>query len=1195
MPKVTWLHLSDWHQEGVSFDRDVVQAALIQDIKNRKSIDKKLENVDFVVFSGDAAQNGKQPEFEAIRDHLFAPVLTELGLPPDRLFVVPGNHDLDRDIVKKYYPPGLQKPLTSDQEVQNWLCDDRARAKALEGFGDFDAFFANYTSQANGTYGTVGRPKMASNSKVTIVGFNTAWMCARHEDGNGKVDDRGHLVLGEPQVIAALKEAGESDLHIAVMHHSFEWLSDFDRHRVEKRIKDWADFILWGHAHSPEVNTLDGTAGSCTTIPGGACFGERAATHPRWTNSYNFVHLDRSKGTGIVYLRRWDDCDGKWQPHTISGGRHPLKLAPRLKITGKSRSSKRRPDLAAAEQRYRDLLLETCDILDLANLPEQDRGVVMQRLDIRRLYVPLRVRIEADPEDSKDAAWDAMEQRRTGKHGTSPEEHNATHPVGERLGAAGRLMILGDPGAGKTTLTRWIATAYLLRLKADPALAELPDVATLPEADLLPIVIRCRDLDGKTGTLEQMLTRTLRAAELSTQEAKDVTAFLHRKIKSKSALLILDGLDEISSSGERARLCTQIERIVVAHPELPVIATSRIVGYREMGRRLGRNFEHLTLADFSKDDKDNFATRWCALVERPERKKDATAELIADIHSSDRIERLTGNPMLLTTMALVKRKVGRLPQRRVDLYEQAVGVLLNWRSELDEPLDPKEALPQLRYLAHAMCDEGVQRLPKSEIIKFLTQMRKEYPNLRAVHDRPPEEFLALLESRTGLVMEAGREKYGGRLVPVYEFRHLTFQEFLAASALVEGEFRNRNRSLTLAELIAPLVDRTDQNDFMGGNQIAESWREVLRLCVTLCKSDDVENVLATIQGEASLSRAVLAALCLSDEPNVSDACAEMIISHLLLHADNESIYLSHTDMRRAGEVLAAGRWRDIFKKIALERFFNTKPLMRFNPGGYWSTCAVVKLPINIEKWIDEQIYILQSGDEIDSAAAYLEIMQATYDGNLKDSPQSLIKKLIEAIFAHLASSPPLAHSAAWALAWLAEKKKWIPDQIETNHLQTLISNKSVDLGLARCIIWVIAASGIKTSISADTLIYLAQRLDDADEWIGTAANNSTDEHLFITALQTYIESDDIKSREWAMGYIVHMAPRDERIFLSEEIRSYGPWIDPRTPISATRIKNVAKELEIPREDVIARYKDLSDRFGLGLKLECEGPEAGQAD
>ncbi|MEK8020538.1 MAG: hypothetical protein VSS75_027040 [Candidatus Parabeggiatoa sp.] len=93
--------------------------------------------------------------------------------------------------------------------------------------------------------------------------------------------------------------------------------------------------------------------------------------------------------------------------------------------------------------------------------------------------------------------------------------------LGESLKATQRLVLLGDPGAGKTTLVRWLVTAYLLKMKADPDFAELPDVATLPDKACLPVLIRCRELDEScfTGALDDILRQTLRKAQMTVQEA----------------------------------------------------------------------------------------------------------------------------------------------------------------------------------------------------------------------------------------------------------------------------------------------------------------------------------------------------------------------------------------------------------------------------------------------------------------------------------------------------------------------------------------------------------------------------------------------------------------------------------------------------------------------------------------------------
>jgi NACHT domain len=545
---------------------------------------------------------------------------------------------------------------------------------------------------------------------------------------------------------------------------------------------------------------------------------------------------------------------------------------------------------ATAEERYRELALETCDLVDLINLPEGDRHLAVRQLELRRLYVALRVRPLAEKRAEKDARPATrlieIEQQRLDRAEDGPAEEPDTGrtPLGTRLADTRRLVVLGDPGSGKSTLLRWIATAYLLRLSRDPDWRELPDVASLPDEDWLPVLIRCRDLKPENigGSLDDILRHTLRQQEMTEAECDSLRDLLRVRLREGTALVLLDGLDEVSDPLLRARLCEQLERIATAYPRAPIVTTCRIVGYREMGYRIGRGFAHVTIDDLSPAEKDDFAARWCGVTEPPERRESAFADLTVDIHSTPRIEALTGNPMLLTTMALVKRKVGKLPSRRADLYWEAVQVLLNWRREVDLPLAAREALPQLEYLAYAMCDRAVQQLREDEILAVLRSMRDEYPQIHAVHAHSPEEFLHLVESRTGVLAATGEVRHQGRPVPVYEFRHLTFQEYLAARGLVEGHFPGHDPGRSLAERLAPLARRTER--FAFGVRVVESWREAIRLCVASCNDADVDDALLAIlsvdapeQPATRFARASLALECLTDEPNASDAVAEQII------------------------------------------------------------------------------------------------------------------------------------------------------------------------------------------------------------------------------------------------------------------------------------------------------------------------------
>src|ERR1035441_7233822 len=147
--------------------------------------------------------------------------------------------------------------------------------------------------------------------------------------------------------------------------------------------------------------------------------------------------------------------------------------------------------------------------------------------------------------------------------------------------------------------------------------------------------------------------------------------------------------------------CQELERTAARYPDAPIVVTSRILGYRDMPYRMGSAFEHGQIAELNLEDKDLFARRWVEVTEQHQstaEKAKRAQELLDALHSNDRIERLTGNPMLLTTLALVKRKVGKLPNRRHKLYAETILVLLNWNPRVYETIDDDEAVPQLEYL-----------------------------------------------------------------------------------------------------------------------------------------------------------------------------------------------------------------------------------------------------------------------------------------------------------------------------------------------------------------------------------------------------------------------------------------------------------------------------------------------------------------
>jgi hypothetical protein len=696
---------------------------------------------------------------------------------------------------------------------------------------------------------------------------------------------------------------------------------------------------------------------------------------------------------------------------------------------------------AHALKRYCEIALSSWDIIDLSGLPEGDREMATERLLLRQLYIPLRINVEVSRDtEAHDDELIAMEKRRgvarpgpqTAQLGPSthlnPNRNEVVAAaVGDRLKASRRLVILGDPGGGKTTMMRWMATAYLLRQMTDPTRTQLPDINTLPDVDLVPVMIRCRDLSAEclSGSMYNFLSQTLSKTELSPAEADIIRAVVTDRMAEGSTLFIVDGLDEITDASVRVRFCRQLEQIATAYPLAWMVVTSRIVGYRAMPYRMRSGFEHTTIADLEPDQKDDFARRWCKVTPPPETANQRAQDLIRDLHSSDRIDRMTTNPMLLTTLALVKRKVGKLPSRRVALYTEAIDVLLNWNPQVYTRIEAEEAVPQLEYVAYEMCKRGAKHLSEDDIVSLFERARRDFPNIRAMKRRSADEFLELLEARSGLLYKSGSASDGAGAL--YEFRHLTFQEFLAARAMADGRYPERDKSESVPSHLGRLAGDMARTNMHTGEEeleVRESWREPIRLCIPMCKDDDVDEALKNVLGPqnsddlapTSRARAILAALCLADEPNVGEGSANLILESLVLHIDvPDGSRLHGSALDIAVDELARSEWNETLDKKLLNRFLKFEA----DAGNVGGVCGRLGAARMKSQSGDPEIAFRAFPNEIENGApdvvcrVSLTVMLLAFFERLVLPP-----RLVDVLFGKLARSNPEAFAAAWALIWI---------------------------------------------------------------------------------------------------------------------------------------------------------------------------------
>jgi hypothetical protein len=453
------------------------------------------------------------------------------------------------------------------------------------------------------------------------------------------------------------------------------------------------------------------------------------------------------------------------------------------------------PHVAEALAAYGQYIASECGYIQLDGLPA-DREVGSQRHRLEDLFVPLHLDVTVSVE---------------GK-----EKRIVRKAVGSVLAEHPRLALLAAPGGGKSTLVKRLAVAYV-----DPARRKQID-DDLPQRNWLPLFFRCRELRGLArGSFAELLD-ALSRREPVRQHATIFRAYVDRALLAGRVLLLVDGLDEISDPSDRAAFVCTVRTALQAYPGIATIVTSREAGFRHVAAHLAPVCTHATVSAFDSDDIRHLTIAWHQEVfDDTEKVRAVASQLAESIVKNDRIRRLAINPLLLTTLLLVERWLGRLPTRRAMLYEKAVEVLLmTWNVEGHEPIPDDEAMPQLCYIAAGMMLAGLQKISRPRLAILVQQARKELPTELGYVKGTVDQFIHRVEDRSSLLMMTGHDVEDGRLVEFFEFRHLTFQEFLTARAMVAGWHPCRREEDTLVSVLEP--------HFMK-----EDWREVIPLAAVL--------------------------------------------------------------------------------------------------------------------------------------------------------------------------------------------------------------------------------------------------------------------------------------------------------------------------------------------------------------------------
>ncbi|MBN1610845.1 MAG: SUMF1/EgtB/PvdO family nonheme iron enzyme [Polyangiaceae bacterium] len=335
------------------------------------------------------------------------------------------------------------------------------------------------------------------------------------------------------------------------------------------------------------------------------------------------------------------------------------------------------------------------------------------------------------------------------------------------------LVLLGDPGSGKTTHMKRLLLCAVRQGEGSEKLGLLPG--------LVPVFLPLRELRDVRAPLEDFIRAQLRAAHRDLSES-----FGQALLQRGGLLLLLDGLDEIPSTHDRAQVTRAIERLSHDRPRCVAVVTCRFAGYTDEAR-LNEHFLELHVRPLTREQADAFIRNWYRVVETGLATTDTQqAEALAQSRADNLVSRLgegdfrsarlvamTRNPLLLANLCLVHRDRGDLPRGRARLYDECIEVLLErWRKDNKKLGVSVEAAVGRRVLQPAALwlhsEEERMRATAAELAREME------PALNATRwpGASAEEFLRAVRDESGLLTGWGPDQYG--------FMHLGFQEYLAA-------------------------------------------------------------------------------------------------------------------------------------------------------------------------------------------------------------------------------------------------------------------------------------------------------------------------------------------------------------------------------------------------------------------------------
>jgi len=388
-------------------------------------------------------------------------------------------------------------------------------------------------------------------------------------------------------------------------------------------------------------------------------------------------------------------------------------------------------------------------------------------------------------------------------------------PGMEAVGNYPKLMILGKPGAGKTTFLKYLA---------------IQCIGGEFQAECVPIFVALKDFAeaaNKPGLL-QYISQLLGSSSVETRNStlcRSTNASLQDVIIHGKALVLLDGLDEVREE-DSDRVLKEIREFSDHFQNNHFVMTCRIAAREYTFEK----FTEVEVADFDDDQISNFANNWFkGKAIKPE-------TFINLLEENNRIKQLAASPLLLTLLCLAFEESGDFPANRSELYKEGLDALLKkWdakrgiqRNQVYKKLSVQRKEDLLSKIALTTFERGdyffKQKAAEQYIINYIRNLPTANTDEEALQ-LDSEEVLHSIEYHHGLVV--------ARAKGIYSFSHLTFHEYFTAREFVVVRHSSEE---ALRNLVSHITEK--------------HWREVFLLAVGMSPSAD--NLLLSLKEKIDL-------------------------------------------------------------------------------------------------------------------------------------------------------------------------------------------------------------------------------------------------------------------------------------------------------------------------------------------------------